>query len=240
MKDWMNKAFIGGVTLFFLQQGFAETVDCRQYTTTFKNMAYYSFALAKTGTFEQSLKYTDETSYSQLFQHKHAGQRYYASVWRDENEAIKMQKEIFEFQKIGLIKDFKVKKLQAAKASYKSTEGDVCLVPFQTEFTIFGRYTQAEYDIFFVRPEKSSQWRVFIYTGIENKQDMAEFFPDLPSQVQLSAARYNGLNYAESGEENVRQYFKYHNMTITSAQEAELLKLKKQNMQKLKENGYVD
>lgn len=236
----MNKVLIVVVSLFFSSQGFSETIDCRKYSTAFKNMAYYSFALAKSGTFSQSLQNTDQTSYSELFKDKHVGQRYYAGAWRDENEAIQMIKETYDFQHTGLIKDFKVKKVLAAKASYSSLQGDVCIMPLQTEFTFFGRYTQAEYDTFFVRAPQSSQWRVFIYVGIENKQDMAEFFPDFPEHIKLSAARYNGLNYADSGEDNVRQYFKYNQIPVPKEYEVELIKNKQEKLNKLKENGFID
>lgn len=235
----MNKVLLFSIALLCSAQSFSENLDCAKYANTFKNQAYQSYALAKTTSYEEYKKFGQETDYSYLFVAKHPDQLYRSGAWYSEEEALDMSKAVYNLQRLGLIKDFKMQVL-AAKGSYQSQYGDVCVMPIKAQYRFLDQDFENDYDAIMVRHPKTKRWRVFTYLGIEKKKDMAEFFPDFPANIKLAAARYNGKNYAEIADENARYYHEFYGLTMTEEYKTKLADIKRENMKALKENGFLE
>lgn len=235
----MNKVFLLSTTLLISQQGFSESLDCTKYSNLFKNQAYQNYALAKSAGYEQYRKFGQQTDYSYLFKDKHPGQLYRGGAWNSEKDALEMSKITYDFQRQGIINNFKIQVL-APKGSYQSQYGDVCIMPIKGQYSFLDVNFESHYDAIMVRHPKTKSWRVFIYLGIEKQKDMAEFFPDFPAEIKLSPASYNGMNYAESSDFNIRHYYEFYHLAINEEQEANLKKSKQDYLDALKANGFIE
>lgn len=235
----MKKILLLSIGLLCTQQGFSESLDCAKYTNTFKSQAYQSYALAKTTSYEEYKKFQQETDYSYLFVAQHPDQLYRAGTWYSQTEALEMSKAVYNLQRLGLIKDFKMQ-VMAAKGSYQSKYGDVCVMPIKAQYRFLDLYFDNDYDAIMVRHPQTKRWRVFTYLGTEKKKDMAEFFPDFPSNIKLAAASYNGKNYAETADENARYYHEFYGLSMTKEYKEKLADIKRENIKALRENGFLN
>ncbi|MDQ8952128.1 hypothetical protein RFH42_04055 [Acinetobacter rudis] len=235
----MNKVLVLAMTFVVSQQSLGQDLDCNKYSTVFKNQAYQSYALAKTANLDEYRKFLQQTDYSYLFKDKHLGQLYRSAAWYSEAEALNMTKINYDFLRLGIINNFKIQVLPV-KGSYQSSYGDVCVMPIQAQYDFLDLHFDSKYDAILVRSPKTKKWRVFIYLGIEKKQDMAEFFPDFPADIRLSAASYNGKNYAESSYFNVHHYYEFYHLDMDKAFRQRMERIKQENLDALKENGFLN
>lgn len=233
----MKKVVLFTAALCIAPYSFSASIDCNKYSTTFKNIAYQSYALAKSASYKAYSQYSDRIDYGFLFNAQHSGQRYASGKWQDQAEVEELNQTIYQFQRLGTINNFKLQ-VSADNGGYQSLKDEVCIVHFKSSYTFLDLKINSEYDVFFVRPIKTERWRSFTYLGVESKKDMAEFFPDIPAKIKLSAATYNGKNYAEASDDNVRHYYQYYKLPINAEFEAKLKHSKKEYQEALRKNGF--
>ena len=176
----------------------AEDLQCEKSYAQFNQYLTESNHISKTGDAEQLHQFLEKNEYSRLFKEKHPDSTYYSGDWMNNQE----YQLAVQFQQ-GLTKSDQYKNesidLQKPKANFVLSVGEICIVPWTSKDTIFGKKYESQTDLIFVRNLDNNEWRVFTYLGTEKPEDFTEFFPEFPQDVKLSAAKANG-EYASTGQ----------------------------------------
>lgn len=169
----------------------AEDLQCEKSYSQFNQYVTELNSISKTGNAEQLHQFLEKNEYSRLFKDKHPESTYYTGDWMNDQEyqlAIQFQQSLTkseQYKNEGL-------ELQNPKANFVLPLGEVCIVPWISKDTIFGKKYESQTDLIFVRNLDNNEWRVFTYLGTEKPEDFTEFFPDFPQDIKLSAAKANG------------------------------------------------
>lgn len=223
--------------LTFSTLSFAQDLRCTQDYSKLEQQIQDEVKIIQTGTIEDLIKHYQATDYAQVFRAQHGGQVFNGENWIDEKTYLENTEESFH-----LLKDaYTSQHLQfhAAKANFLAAYGEVCVIPISAIDQIYQEKIYSQYDAIFVRDLKTNQWRNLVYSGVELKADMDEFFPQLSQKVKLAAfTTDDGQNYADLSEKLAYLIFTKIGIAMTKdivqgvKQETDPLR------QRLKENGF--
>ncbi|WP_111860037.1 hypothetical protein [Acinetobacter sp. CFCC 10889] len=223
--------------LTFSTFSFAQDLSCKTDYPKLEKQMNDEIKIIQTGTVEELIKHYQDTDYAQVFRTHHAGQVFDGEDWIDEKAYLENTEESF-----NLLKDaYSSQHIQfhAAKANFLADYGEVCVIPISAIDQIYQEKISSQYDVIFVRDLKTNQWRNLVYSGVELKTDMDEFFPNLSKKVKLAAFKTNdGQNYADLSEKMAYLIFPEIGISMTKELKQSMKEVTDPLRQRLKANGF--
>lgn len=125
------------------------------------------------------------------------------------------------------------------KLNYISENGEICVIPANSQSVLLGREISITHDGIFVRDLQTDKWKFYSYVGIEKKEDMDLLFPGLLSKVRLSQMLTNNMDYVDYNIYIANEMMKGQSLLVPKEEVLSALekRLKPEN-EMLKINGY--
>ncbi|WP_353168634.1 hypothetical protein [Acinetobacter sp.] len=183
----MKKLLLGLAIGLLSFSSYSSDLKCSESYDIFQGIISGAVEVRRNGDLKQIKAHNERYDYPALFNKNHPGQ-FYLYGWMDESKYDNTLNYFSYMIKSGRSKGHKAILLKP-KADFISSVGEVCIIPMYYFVNIDGKQGGSLTDVFFVRDIQNNEWRVLTYTGDEPKEEIDEFFPDLPKKIKVKLSK---------------------------------------------------